>query len=153
MAYRIRGDAVADQHLCVFSDGATDPVFPVRGAGACPDVTRTYRFYQLDPHLCSATLRCGVFQDETDACRADAFCTYPTGGTDAFADLALTASTNGQSGLLVGDATEDPEYPTRYELRVYGNFDTGAGGAERAVVDWYFNDDVPGDPTCRWSAE
>ena len=146
-AYRVRGD-LSDRHLCVFTDGATRPAFPVAGAGPCPDLTRTYRMSRLDPHLCSNTIRCGVFQHEDDACRADAFCTYPTGETDAFADLPVAVAADGASGVLVGDATEDPDYPTRYELEATGDFAGGAGAAGALAVDYYFND--PAEPTCQW---
>jgi hypothetical protein len=146
MSYRIRGD-IEDHHLCVFTDGETDPVFPVAGAGSCPDLTRTYRLYRLDPQSCSDSIRCGIFQHQDDACRADAFCTYPTGTTFAFADLAV--ETGAQSGTLVGDATTDPDYPTRYELRASGDFTSGTGGVTMLRVDYFF-DDEDDEPLCTW---
>lgn len=141
MAYRIAG-SLADHHLCVFTYGATNPIFPVRGPGACPDLTRTYKLRQITAHSCSSTLRCGVFQSDTDACKVDAFCTYPTGTTVDFDDVPVAA------GIIVGDSTRDPMYPERYELHLSGDFAAGSGAATNIRTDYYFN--APATPTCAW---
>ena len=145
MAYRIAG-SLADHHICVFTDGATTPVFPTRGAGNCPDLTRTFKLRQITAHSCSSTLRCGVFQSATDSCLVDAFCTYPTGTTVDFDDVAVAAA--GTTGAIIGDATRDPQYPERYELQLTGDFAAGVGAATNIRTDYYFN--APATPTCSW---
>jgi hypothetical protein len=145
MAYRVVG-SVADHHLCTFTDGGTAPVFPTRGAGACPDLTRAFKLRQTSPHLCSKTLRCGVLQSEADPCIVDTFCTFPTGGSIEVEDITVTRA--GASGVIVGDTTEDPMYPERYELHLLGDFTTGAGAATGIQTDYYFN--APASPTCSW---
>jgi hypothetical protein len=144
MAYRVVG-SLADHHTCMFTNGGTDPVFPTRGTGGCPDLTRGFKLRQLDPHICSTTLRCGVFQHADDSCTVDAFCTYPTGTTDEHADIAVTRS--GSSGPIVLDSTSDPQFPEHYELRVQGDFTNGTGAALALETHYFFN---ATEPTCSW---
>ncbi len=147
MAYRVVGD-VEDHHLCVFTDGATAPVFPRATAGPCPDLTRTFKLRESSPHVCARTMRCGLLQHETDLCVTDAWCTFPTGGSEEVRDIAITRT--GSSATIVADTTIDPAHPRRYELVVGGDFVGGTGAATSIGVGYFFPDDGPSDPTCSW---
>ncbi len=145
MSYRTTGN-VTDHHSCIFTDGATAPVFRKPATGACPDLTRTFKLREATAHSCSHTLRCGVIQSAGDACVADLWCTFPTGGSVEAANVTIARA--GGSGVIVGDTTRDPMYPERYELHLTGDFSAGTGGATGVRTEYYFN--APATPSCSW---